>query len=1115
MMHPGQHRLRTIQLVNWGTFNGSFTLPVPRAGLLVTGPSGSGKSSLLDALASVLVQPKWLSFNAAAQEGGGADRHRSVVSYIRGAYKREADEATGEVATSYLRPGATWSGIALTFDDGAGVRTSLVRLLHLPRGTNAADAVNSLFVLADGEVDLAGLEPLLLDGINTRRLRAAHPSWTTHTTYAAFAAKLQRRLGLASDQAQRLLHKTQSAKNLTSLDTLLRDFMLDEPVTFELADQAVAQFQELSQAHNSVLDATRQVETLRPLRAIDQELAELAVSTRALAAQEEHLHTVTVGLAVEATTAELARHEALVDALTAELARADAELAARQGDRDAARVAHDNVGGWQLGQFDQAIDDAAARVHDVSRRREQTAERCAEFGLVMPDEAAGFSAFADRLERLRAERAETEDSRGDRYALIDRAAQAKRDVDALETQLRALAGQRSNLGERLLTLRQLLLAGSGVARERLPFVGELIDVRPEEGRWRGAIERVLRPFAQTLLVPDDLYPFVSEFVDRRHLGVRLVYERVPAGEVAPRAVDDPASLTAKVTVADAECAPWVRAELARRFDYRCVESIGELRSVARGVTLAGQVKHSVTRHEKDDRTRIDDRTTWILGTSTELKRVALEEALAAAGVRLGEANDQRDAAEAGRETRLRQVSVLGGLLELTWDQLDLAGPQRNLQVLTDRRDLFRASASGLEEAARRLREAEGSLTAAREARDRILGRLSEASAGRLALTRRLALWQAELDAAASPPEQARAALVARLSAVDAPPERAEAIVRGQLADERTEATQRTGRLAGRGERIMLGYKQSWPLPAQDWMSQIDFLPDFLARLDALERDRLPEFVERFHELLRTQSQNNIGILSTRLRSARREVRERVDPINASLRLTDYSPGHHLHVRVDDRRLPEVGEFMQTLSAIAGGTLSDTLDPTEDQASEQAEKRFALMKALLERLASSEAADVKWRTLCLDTRQHVKFIAEVRDDQGRPVDYFTGAGGLSGGERQKLVIFCLAAALRYQLARDGAATPAYGLVVLDEAFDKTDPAFTKAGLDVFRQFGFQLLLATPLKMLQTLEDYVGGAAVVFNESGQGSRLEFLDFSGGGAPPEEAEAAVSVGAQDALL
>ena len=89
-----------------------------------------------------------------------------------------------------------------------------------------------------------------------------------------------------------------------------------------------------------------------------------------------------------------------------------------------------------------------------------------------------------------------------------------------------------------------------------------------------------------------------------------------------------------------------------------------------------------------------------------------------------------------------------------------------------------------------------------------------------------------------------------------------------------------------------------------------------------------------------------------------------------------------------------------------------------------------------------------------------------------------------------MLFCLAAALRYQLAREGSGQPSYGLVILDEAFDKTDPIFTKAGLDVFNTFGFQMLLATPLKMLQTLETYVGGAVQVSNREGQGSRCEKL-------------------------
>jgi len=184
------------------------------------------------------------------------------------------------------------------------------------------------------------------------------------------------------------------------------------------------------------------------------------------------------------------------------------------------------------------------------------------------------------------------------------------------------------------------------------------------------------------------------------------------------------------------------------------------------------------------------------------------------------------------------------------------------------------------------------------------------------------------------------------------------------------------------------------------------------------------------------------------------------------------------------------------------------------ARQAAEQRFLKLEGLLERLGSSESANRRWRETCLDTRKHVQFVAEERDEAGRIDNYYKDSGGLSGGERQKLVIFCLAAALRYQLARDDSQEPRYGLVVLDEAFDKTDPAFTRLGLEVFRRFGFQLLLATPEKMLQTLEDYVGGAVTVHNDTTRGSTLEAWTWE----VDDDAEAsreAEELGAQDALF
>ena len=50
-----QWRLEEVQIANWGTMDGRIhRFPVSRRGHLITGPSGSGKSSILDAIAAVL-----------------------------------------------------------------------------------------------------------------------------------------------------------------------------------------------------------------------------------------------------------------------------------------------------------------------------------------------------------------------------------------------------------------------------------------------------------------------------------------------------------------------------------------------------------------------------------------------------------------------------------------------------------------------------------------------------------------------------------------------------------------------------------------------------------------------------------------------------------------------------------------------------------------------------------------------------------------------------------------------------------------------------------------------------------------------------------------------------
>jgi uncharacterized protein YPO0396 len=54
---------------------------------------------------------------------------------------------------------------------------------------------------------------------------------------------------------------------------------------------------------------------------------------------------------------------------------------------------------------------------------------------------------------------------------------------------------------------------------------------------------------------------------------------------------------------------------------------------------------------------------------------------------------------------------------------------------------------------------------------------------------------------------------------------------------------------------------------------------------------------------------------------------------------------------------------------------------------------------------------------------------------------------------------------------------YAPVVLDEAFDKADNEFTDLSIKIFVNFGFQMIVATPLKAVMTLEPYIGGACFI--------------------------------------
>lgn len=1124
-LRHGQWRLDRVEVLNWGTFQGHHAVDVARKGFLLTGHSGSGKSSLVDAIAAVLTPRGKLHFNAAAQDTSTRGDDRSLVSYVRGAWRRSADQETGEVSSDYLRPGATFSGVLLRYSNGlsgaAAKPLVLVKLYHLRRGSNTSADVSELSLLLNEEASLPDFVEHLRSGIETRRIKADWPQALIVTDkHSAFASKFCRVLGISGENGVLLLHKTQSAKSLGSLDDLFRSFMLDRPTTFGLAENAVSQFAELSEAHRLVVEARNQVTQLGLLE------EPIAVFERNIAlAAEAEIHGTELPTFKDAWRLVLAQEahkgaDAVVHSTRHRAEVAAAQVAELTDVHSLAQRQVDQQGGDALKAQREWISIAQEKERNIRTRRAELGARLADVNIGFP---ANFDDFQELRATMTAERADFEAAKsvsdGALLAIHEKLAGSKARVRSLEAELKSLHLRRSNLDDPLIRARARVAEAAGLPVAAFPFAGELLEVRKEFGAWNGAIERVLRPLATVMLVPATHLPRVRDAVEELYLGTRLVFEAVPLRSDAPRAAASGRSLIHRVEVAPGPMAGWLNSVLSRSYDYECVDSPAELANTTQAVTLAGQVKRSATRHEKDDRRRVDDRSQWVLGFDNQDKIEHFTSLVQT--TRSEEATHRRelDACQGEIDAAKSRIEALALLHDSDWQDLDATAAEELRRSREERLAQMLAASGDLRAAEAAAAEAHRRVLAAKEAESVCLYEAAAATAILASINAVIDELNATVDPSHPTPAPIAKALEQRFYAVrrNITHERIDGVamsVATQLAAEEKRATALADRARTSFATLAGEFKRRWPSKSADLTPAVEDRAGYLQVLADLRADRLPDFEARFFDLMERQSQQNVAQLANEIRRAPAEVRERIAPVNTSLGRSVFDEGRFLKITVKENRTEAGRTFLADLQTISAGSWVEAEHG-------EAEAKFEVMRRMMERLTSSEVADVSWRNQCLDTRLHVRFTAAEVDPDGHVVNVHDSSAGLSGGQRQKLVTFCLAAALRYQLADEDSDIPAYGTVIMDEAFDKADSKFTRMAMDIFTEFGFHMVLATPLKLLQTLEDYIGGMAVVTCQEFQDSRVGSVSIDSTTVPATPEPGTVpgltvaSAGGQDAGL
>jgi uncharacterized protein YPO0396 len=1117
----GQFRITHVQLLNWGGYGGLQTMPVRRAGTAILGPSGRGKSTMLDGLASVIM-PNPQEFNQAARDDKAAKRERTVYSYARGLTDRRRGDDKRSGTTTYLRPPGIDgfpSGTAITWAHDDGRKVTVFRLAWVSPDTSNADDINSstVYGLIHDDFPLS-----MLNGLRPVRSGAAPLTKTTltslvdlsrgdlvDTSQARVHAKMRTVMSMGrSDESQRLamhlLRRAQASKGIFNINALFKEFVLTEPLALARWSTALESYLEASKLYDEFEDARKRLKTLAPLPNIADQYraagADYVLKQELLTSDVARLkvwHAEKIDSWAERAVDDNALERAEVAEKLQE-ARAKEEAA----DQQLKDVLNEftAAGGDPSQALNVELEHAREKAEERSAYRSELTKRLAEFDLPLPTSQGDVTLTRASIDQILAGLADGEEPAAQRsQAAAGKASDLKQQVEKLEIQLMRLQTARTNIPPEADELRARVATATGVPIERLPYAGELLQIKPEHRGWTKAVLVVLRGFLKDLVVGEHDLPAVRRYVNDHNMG--QVVSLAKATAVGPVAAPIDGTIPSLLDIAESPYHDWILGELVNRFAYWYVERDTELsdphpRGTIGAVTRSGMRTGTHDRFIKDDR---QTRYTWI-GWDTHQLRSELEEELAARREENEHAQKQANQILGQYVDGLQRRDRLKNLgRELDWAKIDAEPLQDRIRAVEQQ--IARIDTPQLTDLRRRLDQAKGRSKRAGQAvegleeREAKLKKLWEWLGDRKDEATRLIDGQEPLTA----DERAAVAKVpfdAPRFTRDGDVERAmkDAVAASYakaVEDLRAEIQQHAKDREHLEQSVLAtirAYRNLDDRSAREIDDDIGSLEALLAIHQQILTDDLPRTRSRWLAKVDQEMNTQLQGLLVQIEEDRQMIRRGVDPINAVLAGVTFREHSALTIEVTTKPSKDLHDFRTTLTAYT----SDTLMQDIEHDAEQIERSFIQLRKTLDKLHELSKSAESWRRRVFDAREHLEFKAiETRPDGVEIVH--DGVAGMSGGEGQELIAFILGAALRYRLGEGGEAPPTYASIVLDEGFVKSDSDYTGRALSALSALGFQLIVGAPREKATAFENHVETVAYINSDPDNPSTVRIFTMT----------------------
>jgi uncharacterized protein YPO0396 len=1084
-----QWKAETFQLVNWGGFEGRVQFTFHPGATLISGASGTGKSTLLDAYIA-LMMPSDTPFNGASNDAvAGRARsaeQRNLLSYLRGKTDTTTDPRTGRDVDQVLRGRgtATWGATGMTFIDDRGRRFTALRVYYVPARATRSGEIIMRMATYDDYLDLAELAAAVEQMFVPKALKVRFPGIRTHDSYAAFAQTLHSRLGIGANgdgsKALRLLVRIQSGHQIRTVDELYKEMVLERPTTYAKADSAIDHFDDLEAAYLAMHTEQQKADLLSPITGRHSAM---------VTAQQEIDTLDTFGLTAAGDTPivlwRLGTEAALLDAAvganadarrdnTAKLRRTEENEGLLAGELSDAREEHRNSGGAALERLAADITAEQARRDERLSRRAALSERTvalnaplgtqADFDRLRADAETFLATHDEQAHALRERR---DDLLREQVPLLQRRGH-------LRAERESLSGRAGRVPKHLDDMRREVARAAGLDADELPFVAELIDIAATEGRWRVAVETVLGASARTMLVPRPRLDDFSRAIDPLRLRGRLTFVGA-AHSIHRDYADDPDRIAGKLLFKDSPFSGWVQQHISDPVrNALCVEGAEDLAGDGYRVTLAGQTRQGPRgTHGRND-------VANIIGFSSRDAIAEIDEDLRRVDADLAALDTQKDKLDWQIATLDQSRRAYETVQNYQWHDIDVAGSDERIAVLDKRRQEILSADDRLQALQTQIDLLEGRLRDVQEARFSLKKRTTELNEEHRTLATRQDEVTNDLDRIERTTrvvldEHQRVRLDQEFTAAVAPgdpsrlPDLGVNLARLHQRLRRTmdQARAEVDRAAAELEQIFAAYQLTWDDP--NLGRSAASYPDYARILDNIVSTGLHQRREEWRRRLTNWSGQDLVPLAGAMESCIEEIEDRLLPINDILHDLPFGANRD-RLRIKLRRLApdHVTQFRRELRVLASAA-------TKEIPEHQLEARFKDLQRFMAQIrrrddprATPEMSD---RDRLLDVRRHVEITAERYSTDGILLSTHSSLGGKSGGESQELVAFIVGAALRFRLGDELRVRPRFAPVFLDEGFVKSDAEFAGRAVQAWKGLGFQLIVGAPLDKVTALEPHM--------------------------------------------